>query len=199
VQLREKLVDGGDVTIHRLLWEYGRATLAPTTSAFGEQEWASWLGQVAKARMDGMQNFNLASIGSMVNRPDLDEGEVFRRLSEILDSEFASRQSSQGYQLSPDLVAHALAVALLAHLNKGSFINGDGVQRTLDDWLDPIAGLDEKAEILRAAISVLLAEPSTAGACYRLWSRRLHSHICLNTIVQRFFLLRNRFATRCLI
>ena len=157
VRLRDRLINGGEVTIHRLLWEYGRATLAPATSAFGEQEWLSWLAEVARNRLDGMREFDLGAIGSMVGRPDLGEGEVFRRLSDIVDSDFASRQGSHGYELSSALVAQALGVALLDHLQRGDFTNRDLVQRALEDWLDPIAGLDEKAEILRAAVSIQLA------------------------------------------
>lgn len=108
VRLRDRLVDGGDVTIHRLLWEYGRATLAPATSAFGEQEWLSWLAEVARNRLDGMKEFDLGAIGSMVGRSDLGEAEVFRRLSDIVDSDFANRQGSHGYELSSPLVAQAL-------------------------------------------------------------------------------------------
>lgn len=163
VRLRDRLVDGGEVTIHRLLWEYGRTTLAPAANAFGEQEWLSWLAEVARNRMSGMQEFDLGSIGSMVGRPDLNEQDVFRRLSDIVDSEFASRQGSQGYQLSSALVAQALGVALLDHLQRGNFSGRDAIQQALDDWLDPIAGLDEKAEILRAAVSILLADTTAAG------------------------------------
>lgn len=157
VRLRDRLIDGGEVTIHRLLWEYGRATLAPATSAFGEQEWLSWLAEVARNRLDGLKEFDLGAIGSMVGRPDLGEAEVFRRLSDIIDSDFANRQGSHGYELSSTLVAQALGVALLDHLQRGGRADRELVQRALEDWLDPITGLDEKAEILRAAVSIQLA------------------------------------------
>lgn len=175
VRLRDRLVDGGEVTIHRLLWEYGRTTLAPASSAFGEQEWLSWLAQVARNRMSGLQEFDLGSIGSMVGRPDLGEGDVFRRLSDIVDSEFASRQGSHGYLLSSALVAQALGIALLDHLQRGTFAGRDAIQRALDDWLDPIAGLDEKAEILRAAVSILLADVVSGDILSPLVSAWLHS------------------------
>lgn len=158
VRLRDRLVDGGEVTIHRLLWEYGRASLAPATSAFGEQEWLSWLAEVARNRLHGMREFDLGAIGSMVGRPDLGEADVFRRLSDIVDSDFASRHGSHGYELSSALVAQALGVALLDHLQRGGLADRNLIQRALEDWLDPIAGLDEKAEILRAAVSIQLAD-----------------------------------------
>jgi hypothetical protein len=163
VRLRNRLVDGGVVTIHRLLWEYGRDPLAPGASAFGEREWLSWLAQVARNRMDGMEEYDLADIGSMIGRADLDEAEVFRRLSDIIDSELTSRHGSHAYQLSQTLVAHALGVALLDHLQRGFFDDREVIQRSLDDWLDPIAGFDEKAEILRAAISILLVDTADRG------------------------------------
>lgn len=176
VRLRDRLVDGGEVTIHRLLWEYGRATLAPATSAFGEQEWLSWLAEVARNRLDGMKEFDLGAIGSMVGRPDLGEADVFRRLSDIVDSDFANRQGLHGYELSSALVAQALGVGLLEHLQRGGLADRDLVQRALENWLDPIAGLDEKAEILRAAVSIQLAgETGRDGLLSPLVSAWLHS------------------------
>ena len=42
VRLRERLIDVDQVTVHRLLWEYGRDTLGIRGGAsFSEQEWRS--------------------------------------------------------------------------------------------------------------------------------------------------------------
>lgn len=158
VRLRERLVDRGAVTVHGLLWEYGRDTLAPGSSAFGDQEWRTWLANVARDRMTGTRDYDLASLGSMVQRADLNESDVFRRLSDIVDSEFASQHGQRSYQLSDSLVYNALGAALLEHLEHEALDDRHVAQQKLDNWLDPIAGLDEKAEILRAAISIGIAD-----------------------------------------
>lgn len=158
VRLRERLADTGGVTVHRLLWEYGRDTLGVRGGkSFSEQEWWDWLAKVASQRLKGQRSYNLGSLGNMISRPDLDPTDVSRRLSEIVDGGHASTGGCGGpYELSATLVAHALGAALLDHLGNESAIQREEAEEKLTKWLDPIAGLDEKAEILRAAVSILL-------------------------------------------
>lgn len=158
VRLRKRLVDTGGVTVHRLLWEYGRDTLGVRGGkSFSEQEWWDWLAKVASQRLEGQRSYNLGSLGNMISRPDLDPTDVSRRLSEIVDGGHATTGGHGGsYELSATLVAHALGAALLDHLGNESAIQREEAEEKLTKWLDPIAGLDEKAEILRAAVSILL-------------------------------------------
>lgn len=156
VRLRDRLVDGGQVTVHRLLWEYGRDTLGAREDSFSELEWRDWLAGVARNRLEGISSYNLRAFGSMVGRPDLSENDVFRRLSDIVDGRFALATTSGTFSLSPIIVAHALGAALLEHLRGSEATEAGALEAALVEWLDPIAGIDERAEILRAAISILL-------------------------------------------
>lgn len=163
VRLRERLNDAEQVTLHRLLWEYGKDTFGTRDGIpFSEQDWRAWLAQVAKDRLEGIQNYSLRTLGQMVARPDLSSIEVSRRLSEILDGKFARPSRPGQYEFTLIFVAHALGAALLDHLCDGTPLDRDGAEKKLVEWLDPIAGLDEKAEILRAAVSILL-QSNTAG------------------------------------
>lgn len=170
VRLRHRLTDGGQVTVHRLLWEYGRNTLGVRNRSMSEQEWRTWLSGVARNRREGIQNYNLGSIGSMVRRDDLDPNDVFRRLSDIVDGRFAASGGAATLTLSPIIVAHALGAALLEHLRNIEMEAGTAaLDAALTSWLDPIAAIDERAEILRAAVSILLESgPTGQEAVLRL-------------------------------
>lgn len=164
VRLRDQLVDADQVTVHRLLWEYGRDTFGIRDGIpFSEPDWRDWLAEVASQRLGGIQTYNLCSLGKMVERPDLSETDVFRRLSEIVDGKFVKQSTVGRFEFKPILVAHALGAALLDYLGDSAPLDRDAAEKKLAEWLDPIAGLDEKAEILRAAVSILL-ESNTAGA-----------------------------------
>lgn len=162
IRLRDRLGDADQVTVHRLLWEYGRDTLGTRDGIpFSEPDWRGWLASVASQHLEGIKSYNLKTLGEMVGRPDLTATDVFRRLSEIVDGDFAKGSPTGRFELAPVLVAHALGTALLDHLEQTAPDNRDVAEKQLAEWLDPIAGLDEKAEILRAAISILLGSESS--------------------------------------
>ncbi|MBY3114991.1 hypothetical protein [Rhizobium laguerreae] len=154
--------DADQVTVHRLLWEYGRDTLGTRDGILSEPDWRGWLASVASHHLEGIKSYNLKTLGKMVERPDLTATDVFRRLSEIVDGDFAKGSPAGRFELAPVLVAHALGTALLDHLEQTAPSDRDAAEKQLAEWLDPIAGLDEKAEILRAAVSILL-ETEAAG------------------------------------
>jgi hypothetical protein len=119
VRFRERLVEAGQVTLHRLLWEYGRDTLGTRAGkSFSEEEWRAWLQEVAKRHIDGIRKYSMRDLGQTTARPDLTEKEVFRRLSDIVDTRFAIRDTYGQLALWPTVVAHALAAALLSHLDE---------------------------------------------------------------------------------
>ena len=97
-------------------------------------------------------------------RPYFTESEVYARLSDTIDGRFATRSASGDLQLSPTVIAHALGVALLNHLDQVTSLKFDNLNAELTKWLDPIAGLDEQAEILRAAVSILVEQGHAAEA-----------------------------------
>jgi hypothetical protein len=157
VRFRDRLVHAGQVTVHRLLWEYGRDTLGTRAGrSFSEEEWRSWLQEVARRHLAGTRDYNLRELGDTAHRSDLTPTEVFRRLSDIVDAQFATRNPAGRLRLTPTLVAHALSAALLADIDELGAMHRDAVERRLAEWFDPIDGLDEKAEILRAAVSIRL-------------------------------------------
>jgi len=175
IRFRDRPVEAGQVTVHRLLWEYGRDTLGDRAGkSFSEAEWRAWLAEIAKRYRAGIQEFSLRSLGETASRPDLSEREVYARLSDIIDGRFASPGPSGVVQLSPTVVAHALGAALLAHLDAIGAPTFARIDAELTHWLDPIAGLDQRAEILRAAVSILVERGSptavpVAGALVTAW------------------------------
>ena len=165
VHFRKKLVEAGQITVHRLLWEYGRDTFGVRAGkSFSENEWRDWLKEIAQSRRKGLKKYSERSLGEMVNRPDLNENEVYTRLSDIIDGRFATRDPSGDLQLTPAVIAHALGVALLNDLDQVTSPTFETLDATLAKWLDPIAGLDEQAEILRAAVSILVEQGRAAEA-----------------------------------
>lgn len=164
IRFRDRLVEAGQVTVHRLLWEYGRDTFGDRAGkSFSEDEWRAWLAEIAKCYRGGIQEFSLKSLGETASRPDLSEREVYARLSDIIDARFVRPGPAGVMQLNPTVVAHALGAALLAHLDAKNWATFAEADAEVNQWLDPIAGLDQRAEILRAAVSIFVERggPST--------------------------------------
>ncbi|MCF8146848.1 MAG: hypothetical protein K9N21_23320 [Deltaproteobacteria bacterium] len=175
VRFRDRLVEVGQVTVHRLLWEYGRDTLGVRAEkSFSDSEWQEWLKEIAQKYREGIDEYSIKSLSETTSRPDLTESEVYARLSDIIDGRFAVPGPSGKLQLTPTVVAHALGTALLAHLDEITNTTFASLEAHLAKWLDPIAGLDQKAEILRAAVSIvaernLPAESEVAGVLVTAW------------------------------
>lgn len=163
IRFRERLVDAGQVTVHRLLWEYGRDSFGDRAGkSFSEDEWHAWLSEIATGYRNGVQEYSLRSLGETTNRPDLTTNEVYARLSDIIDGRFVQRKPSGVIQLNPITVAHALGAALLAHLDAMSSPTFAEAENEISQWLDPISGLDSRAEILRAAVSIFIEQHAAA-------------------------------------
>ena len=158
VRFREELVEAGQITVHRLLWEYGRDTFGIRGGrSLTQNEWRDWLKEIAQQHLNGIKEYSEKSLSETVYRPDLETKEVYARLSEIIDGPFATRDSS-GLQITPEVVTHALGAALLNDLNQEASTTFEILDDRLAEWFDPIAGLDQKAEILRAAVSILVEQ-----------------------------------------
>lgn len=159
IRLRDKLDTSTEVTVHRLLWEYGRDTLGVRGSnAFSESEWKIWLSDLANRYRTGAATYSFRELGELTAQADLTESDVYRRLSEIVDGHFVKQLPSGKYKLSDQTVAQALGLALLNHLEEVQSPTLTSVEIALAQWLDPISGLDERSEILRAAVSIMLAQ-----------------------------------------
>lgn len=173
LRLRDRPAESGPITVHRLLWEYGQGTLGVGVASFSESEWRAWLKQIAEKYRDGIRAFTLASLGETTARRDLTEREVEARLSDIIDGRFAIRTATSDLQLSPAVVAHALGAGLVARLSAIEPATFGQLESELNQWLDPIAGFDQRAEILRAAVSIVVelgrGQADIASALVTAW------------------------------
>lgn len=163
VKFRDRLVDAGQVTVHRLLWEYGKDTLGVRGGqSFSPDEWRAWLHRIALQHREGLRRYSLKRLADDTARADLSDADVFRRLSDLIDAPFMTSSGSGEFELRPTLVHHALGAALLTTLEEHSSQGKVNASDALSSFLDPIAGLDERAEILRAAVSISVErEPAT--------------------------------------
>ena len=176
VRLREKLGDSGQITKHRILWEYGRDTLGERSeNSFSPNEFEDWLRKIAREHRDNIRRkYSVQTLEETVDRRGLYIDEVYARLSDIIDGPFATRDDSGELVLNPAIVVHALGVALLDHFRPATSPSFEALQAELTEWLDPIAGFDERADILRAAVSILVAqeratEPPVPGVLVTAW------------------------------
>ena len=155
MRLRDGLRGAEQVTLHRLLWEYGRDTLGVRAGrSFSEEEWRDWLRDVAEKHRSGVRSVQMRDLSEGAARPDLSEREVYARLSDIIDGRFVTREAGGALSYSANVVNHALGAALLQRLDETAPAHYDALEAELIAWLDPIAGWDAKAEILRAAVSI---------------------------------------------
>ncbi len=162
IKLRANLNSSSEVTVHRLLWEYGRDLWSSHTNrAFSEDDWRNALSEIAKDFRDGLGTYDLKEIGDLASRADLSESEIYRRLSEIVDGSFVNKLPSGKFRFSEVAVSHALGAALLAQLQDEAPMNSAGAEKILAEWLDPISGLDQRADILRAAVNIMLGQSQT--------------------------------------
>ncbi|RDZ28000.1 hypothetical protein [Lysobacter silvisoli] len=157
IRFRERLVDGGTVTLHRLLWEYGRDTAGESLNReFSAAEWEEWLQAAAKRLRDGIQTYTTQELSDLTARPYLDRDAIYQRLSEIIDTPFVRARADRTLELSPEFVAHALGATAVSFLASAEHADRGQLEAMLVEWLDPIAGLDQRAEILRAAVAIAL-------------------------------------------
>ena len=159
VRLREQMVGSGQITVHRILWEYGRDSFGERNQrSFSSNEWEDWLKEIATGFLREIPPDSLKTLSETVHRRDLDPDHVYARLSDIVDGRFITRNDSDDFELSPTIIAHALSIALLVHFRRVTSPTFKTLQAELIEWLDPIAGLDETAEILRAAANILVTQ-----------------------------------------
>ena len=159
IRLREKLLEPGEITIHRLLWEYGRDSLDERAEkSFSENEWKEWLREIAEEHRNGIREFSSRSLGKTLERPDLNKNEVYQRLSDIIDGCFTTRNESGNFEITPSILAHSLGLLLLDNLYQVDSPTFERLESKLTEWFDPISGLDKKAEILRATVSILVQQ-----------------------------------------
>lgn len=162
-----------DATVHRLLFEYGRDVLEQhERSAFTPDQWAQWLADRARHHRARIKDTGalakpepLKELESSLDSPTLTAEDVHRRLSELVDGHlFDKRKVGATTQvlLRNEAAVLGLALALLETLdNRGD--DFDAQQAALEEWVEPISAIDQTTEVLRAALSVILAGAGSDG------------------------------------
>ena len=167
IRFRDQLNTPEQITVHRLLWEYGRDSFGHHgTRSLREDEWKEWLRRLAQEHRNRVPNhtpyISTQSLSHSVGRMDHQPNQVYARLSDIIDGQFVIHDKLGGFQFQSAIVAHALGLALLSDLSRASIENQE-LDEHLSAWLDPISGFDERSEILRAAVSILVAQSEAAS------------------------------------
>ena len=139
VELRERISGFGDMTVHRLLYEYGRDMRGRRDQkSFSEPEWQEWLINLAKAHQDKRSISTVKELARLASRPHLTAEQIAIRNSDIIDGAFAKMSSTGQVELDKLLVNHALGLDLLETLL--GCPSRVAVKEELDKWLDPASG-----------------------------------------------------------
>ena len=164
IRLRNRFSSGMQVTVHRLLWEYGRDELSGlTNSAFSEREWEEWLRKIAKLHMDNSSAIDRDRLRiSIASNNTLEPNEIYNRLSQIVDGEFVVNDSLGLAQLDPILVEHALGLFVLESMKKACPLNRESALELLAAFVQPLAGMDQEPKILRAAATIAISDVNTS-------------------------------------
>ena len=156
-----------DPTVYRLLWEYGR--VSPAGAGLSGNDWERWLIKTANQYREELikkpahpdqvvsPDLDTDELAESADRADLSRAEVARRLSQIVDGHFLEAVPNKpgSYRLRPKAAALGLAIALLAQLETAP--DDKSREEMLAAWLEPIAGIDQATEVLRASVSIAVA------------------------------------------
>lgn len=176
VRLRSELGDVEEVTVHRLLWAYGASTIQESSAgAFSEREWRQFLLELARDFRDGSRRSTSQRIESLSASTIRPPDQVYHRVSGVIDGIFATLGRDGELQFEADFVSHAVGLALVAQMDRAEA--GEPSATLLDNFLDPIAGYDDRAEILRAAVTITLLRSDAEPPAWlgTLCTRWLHS------------------------
>lgn len=174
IRLRRNLAIPGELTPDRLLWEYGRDEQGNRDHrSFSEDEWHDWLRELAQRFQVVPGPVSRRELTEMTGRADLSAQEVFARLSDLIDGRITQVDTRGQHQINPAVVAHALGLVLLENLQSVES-RLDNLLEAIEQWLEPLSGLDQRSDILRAATSILLAQAQDppgplAGALVTAW------------------------------
>ena len=175
VELSAELGGPEAVTKSRLLWKYGASAVAQATGqAFTEREWRAFVLDLAEEFLEREGEVRGRRISELSGDAVRTVDEVYRRVSVVKEGVFAKVDSEDEVAFTPEFVHYALGLALVKRMEAAP---PGGEVETVARFLEPIAGLDERVEIVRAAVSVALcrygAEPAGAvvGALCSAWVR----------------------------
>ncbi|MBL8475299.1 MAG: hypothetical protein JNK71_04420 [Methyloversatilis sp.] len=161
----------GDVTVARLLWAHGRDELSLREGrAFSESEWEGWLLRLAESHWASIQagatgvragdSYSLEQLEAMVTRQSYEPALNYRRLAEIIDGTWMESIPGKVGHFRPKeaTINLALGAAVLGMLEDVEHQAAGNVELALAQWLDPIASTSAAADILAAAMSILVAK-----------------------------------------
>ena len=155
VQLRDDLGDASEVTVHRLLWEYGASTIVTSTDgAFSRNDWRLFILELAEGHQGGNRNYTVRRVTDLSDDATLTRDQIYQRISSVVDSIFAKLTGHGKLDFHPDFVHHALGLALVNQMEQTE--SDEDSRNRLEQFLDPIEGYDDHAEILRAAVTITL-------------------------------------------
>ena len=155
VQLKDSLGDAREVTVHRLLWAYGASTIVTSTDgAFSEHGWRRFILELAEEHRDGNRKSTVRRVIDLSDDPTLTPDGIYKRVSGVIDGIFTDLSGDDELAFEPELVHHALGLALVKQMESAQ--SEEKAIDLLEKFLDPIQGYDERAEILRAAVSIIL-------------------------------------------
>ena len=158
VQLKDRLGGVEAVTIHRVLWEYGASAISP--KVYGPMEWREFILELAKEFRDGTKTPTRKRVAEIAASTETPEDTVYARVSSMVDGVFAKLSEFGELVFEPEFVAYSLGLALVKALATKA---PECVKEELDRFLQPINDYDQKAEIVRAAVSIVLAVRSERG------------------------------------
>ncbi|MDE0333191.1 MAG: hypothetical protein OXL41_15160 [Nitrospinae bacterium] len=159
VQLKDSLGGVSAVTVNRLLWAYGASTISVSTDgAFSESTWRNFILQLAQEHRDAHRNSTIQRIKELSEDATLEPDRIHQRVSGVIDGIFTELSGDGELRFHEDFVYHALGLALVKRMEQiGSDEDATAV---LEQFLDPIANYDARAETLCAAINISLDRSS---------------------------------------
>lgn len=168
LRLKDNNALQADASVHRLLFEYCRDEMQLRIgSELTEDRWTRWLIERATELRDGLKSNGRAPSASTEdqisrslssNSPHLSPASVYNQLSDVIDGGFYRPVSSgvlTRHELDPNHATLGLALALLDTLGRDSNSSFHAAQTDLESWLEPIAAIDQVADILQASLAVL--------------------------------------------
>lgn len=173
VKLKDSFGGVSAVTVNRLLWAYGTSTIGVSTdNAFSEDDWRRFIIELAKEHKDANRNSTIQRIKDLSKDATLTPDQIYQRVSGVIDSIFTKLSGDGELVFDSDFVHHVLGLALVKRMEQaGSEVDAAMV---LEEFMDPIAGYDSRAETLCAAVNIsLLREnsqhPEWLGTLCTFW------------------------------
>jgi hypothetical protein len=158
VKLKDQLKDTAEITVSRLLWEYGRSDLFDASAgSFPEADWHRFILKLAGDFRQGSMPDDVDQLSVGLAVPTLTGDDISGRVSSVVNGLCADLQRGGKLAFKQEFVQYALGLAILERLQSEPDIAA--ASSALEAWLDSISGFDERAAVLEAAICLAAAAP----------------------------------------